>query len=73
MPTRINKKNDIKGKVGLPRFFWVMLTDSKGNSVPMEEIKKHTIFETTSKMDFLEYLSQENFPIEIINIFMSKL
>jgi hypothetical protein len=73
MPTRINKKNNIRGKVGLPRFFWVMLTNSKGESVPMEEIKKMTIFQADNKVELLEYLAEQKFPIEIINLFMSKL
>lgn len=73
MPNRINKKNKIRGKSGLPRFFWVMLTDSKGGSIPIDEIKKITIFETDSKLELLEFLSEKNFPLEIINIFMSKL
>ena len=73
MPTRINKKTNYKNKTGLPRFFWVMLTDSKGLPIPTEEIEKLTIFECSTKIDLLEYLAGENFPEEIINLFTSKL
>jgi len=73
MPTRINKKTNYRNKTGLPRFFWVMLTDSKGQPIPIEEIEKLTIFECSSKIDLLEYLAEKNFPEEIINLFTSKL
>lgn len=75
MPTRINKKRNYKNKsgAGLPRFFWVMLTDSKGAPISLEEIQKITIFESNSKLELLEYLAAKNFPEEIINLFTSKL
>lgn len=73
MPSRINKKNSIRGKMGLPRFFWVMLSNSRGQSVPLEEIMKLTVYETDSKMELIEYLAANKFPIEIINLFMLKL
>jgi len=73
MPTRINKKNLHHGNLGLPRFFWVMLTDSKGQIISYEEIKKESIFETNSKIDLLEFLADNKFPSQILDVFMSKL
>jgi len=73
MPTRINKKTIYHGGLGLPRFFWVMLTDTKGQTITYDEVKKESIFETSSKIDLLEFLADNKFPSQILDVFMSKL